>query len=54
VFDRTGLTDSYDIDLHWTPVESGAAPPSDSPPIFTAVPEQLGLKLTPEKDKVEV
>lgn len=55
VFDRTGLTGSYDIDLQWTPVESsGGAPPNDAPSIFTALQEQLGLKVSPDRDKVEV
>jgi uncharacterized protein (TIGR03435 family) len=50
VFDRTGLTGAYDIDLQWTP-DGGDG---DAPSIFTALQEQLGLKLTPEKDQVEV
>jgi uncharacterized protein (TIGR03435 family) len=55
VFDRTGLTGAYDIDLQWTPDGSdGQTPPGDVPSIFTALQEQLGLKLTPERDRVEV
>jgi uncharacterized protein (TIGR03435 family) len=50
VFDRTGPTGAYDIDLQWTPDGGDGDPPS----IFTALQEQLGLKLVPEKDRVEV
>jgi uncharacterized protein (TIGR03435 family) len=44
VFDKTGLTGGYDFDLKWTP---GFAlnPSGDGVSIFTAVQEQLGLKL---------
>jgi uncharacterized protein (TIGR03435 family) len=55
VFDRTGLAGAYDIDLQWTPVRSdGETPSGDAPSIFTALQEQLGLKLALEKDQVEV
>ncbi|MEI9969275.1 MAG: TIGR03435 family protein [Terracidiphilus sp.] len=55
VIDKTGLTDRYDFDLHWTPDDT----PADSalvggPSIFTAVQEQLGLKLEPASAPVEV
>ena len=56
---RTGLTGRYDFDLAWAQDESqygGAVPkaPEDtqSPPLFRAVQEQLGLKLTPMKGMV--
>ena len=42
VLDRTGLTGRYDIDLEWT---STPDPTADNVSIFTAVQEQLGLKL---------
>ena len=57
VLDKTALTGKYDIDLHWTPesvqMQSSAPPEAGPPPpveptgpsIFTAVQEQLGLKL---------
>jgi len=62
VVDRTGLTGRYDIELHWTmDAPTGAsetnappAPPGDAPSIFTAVQEQLGLKLESTKGPVEV
>jgi uncharacterized protein (TIGR03435 family) len=56
VIDRTGLTGKYDITLKWTPDN---APPvtdgsGDQPPnIFTALQEQLGLKLEPSKGPVD-
>jgi uncharacterized protein (TIGR03435 family) len=53
VVDKTGLTGRYDIDLHWTPL-NGDAPLSDgSPTLFTALQEQLGLKLVLAKAQVE-
>jgi bla regulator protein blaR1 len=67
VTDQTGLAGRYDFKLTWTPDESqmqmrgpgdaaeGAAPPSDSgPSIFTAVQEQLGLKLESAKGPVRI
>jgi uncharacterized protein (TIGR03435 family) len=61
VLNKTGLDGPYDITLHWNPNEtqSSAAstepPPSDSPgpSIFTAVQEQLGLRLESQKGPVE-
>jgi uncharacterized protein (TIGR03435 family) len=58
VFDRTGLQGIYDWDLEWTPApgEPGAAPPvnPDAPSIFTAVQEQLGLRLESARAPVDV
>jgi uncharacterized protein (TIGR03435 family) len=61
VVDRTGLDGRYDVDLKWTPEQQGpaAAPePStrdaDTLSIFTAIQEQLGLKLNSSKGMVEV
>jgi uncharacterized protein (TIGR03435 family) len=45
VFDKTGLQGFYDIELRWTPTLAGDAARDDSVSIFTAVQEQLGLKL---------
>jgi uncharacterized protein (TIGR03435 family) len=52
VADRTGLDGSFDLELRWSPefdALSQAEPvgSSDAPSIFTAVREQLGLKLEP-------
>ena len=53
VIDKTGLTGNYDYTLAWTP-EDG--PPTDAvaPSLFTAIQEQLGLKLEPQKGPVDV
>jgi len=57
VVDNTGLTGTYSADLHWTPdnqlMASGQAESDTSLSIFTAVEEQLGLKLIPTKGPVE-
>jgi len=56
---KTGLTGKYDFDLEWAQDESqygGQVPaaPDDtqSPPLFTAVQEQLGLKLEAKRGLV--
>jgi len=60
VMDKTGFTGSFDVFLRWTPdqVSTGnpAAPAVDTsgPSIFTAIQEQLGLKLESDKGPVEV
>jgi uncharacterized protein (TIGR03435 family) len=64
VIDKTGIPGRYDILLIWIP-DDGAAPPStgstgisastdSGPSIFTAIQEQLGLKLEPQKGPVQV
>lgn len=59
VVDRTGLTGNYNFTLKWTPNE-GTPPAGDAsddlsaPSIFTAVQEQLGLKLEPTKAPVQI
>ena len=69
VLDQTGLKGKYDVDLKWTPDPNspgmmpgpvpGAGPGSAAPPdtsgpsIFTAIQEQLGLKLNPIKAPAE-
>lgn len=57
--DKTGLTGKYDFTLDWAPDESqygGEIPraPEDTPlpPLFTAMQEQLGLKLTATRGMV--
>jgi uncharacterized protein (TIGR03435 family) len=51
VFDRSGLTGSFRVDAKWT-----VRPNDDSglPTIFTAVREQMGLRLEPRVEPVEV
>jgi len=57
VIDRTGLTGNFDLNLQWTQQEMlDAEQKSDPsrPSLFTAVQEQLGLKLESQKGPVEV
>jgi uncharacterized protein (TIGR03435 family) len=62
VVDRTGLDGRFEINLEWTPDRTplplngdAPAPPSpDKPSIFTALQDQLGLKLEAERGPVEV
>jgi uncharacterized protein (TIGR03435 family) len=55
VVDRTGLAGSFDFDLDFAPAAPAAAETgTDAPSIFTAVQEQLGLKLEATRGPVEV
>ena len=70
VVDKTGLTGNYDFTLNWTPDQptpdmeaqgdappapnSDAAPSTPGPSLFTAIEEQLGLKLESAKGLEEV
>jgi uncharacterized protein (TIGR03435 family) len=54
VQDLTGLQGTFDLKLLWTLAERSADASADAPSIFTAVQEQLGLKLQPQKVTVEV
>jgi uncharacterized protein (TIGR03435 family) len=45
VIDRTGLTGGYNVLLKWTATLGTDAPPGDAVSLFTAVQEQLGLRL---------
>jgi uncharacterized protein (TIGR03435 family) len=47
VVDKTGLTGKYDYALKWNPDDQNAA--SELPDFFTAMEEQLGLKLVASK-----
>ena len=49
--DKTGLTGKYDYKLEFAPEDSQADPDPAGPSIFTAVQEQLGLKLKPPKGR---
>ena len=53
VIDKTGLTGKYDLTLKWSPEDSPDPANETSPPIFTALKDQLGLKLQPAKGPVE-
>ena len=69
VIDKTGLTGSFDYKLDWTPddapqgmAKAGDAGPGENansqdnvgPSLFTAIEEQLGLKLESSKGPVDV
>ncbi len=54
VVDKTGLTSFYDITLKWKDERSDPGDDNTAPSLFTALQEQLGLKLTPAKGPVEV
>lgn len=63
IVDKTGLSGTYDFELHFTPDATPAGPrregdgpepsPADGPSIFKALEEQLGLKLEPQKGPIE-
>jgi uncharacterized protein (TIGR03435 family) len=52
VEDRTGLADTYTFDLEFAPLEAGPAD-SFAPSLFTALQEQLGLRLEGAKVSAE-
>jgi uncharacterized protein (TIGR03435 family) len=55
VVDQTGLTGRYDFRLNWTFDESKAPVDGSAPPgIFTAIQEQMGLKLEAVKAQTDV
>jgi uncharacterized protein (TIGR03435 family) len=68
VVDQTGITGKYDFQLKWTPDDSqfavfrgtGALPPppkddpNPPPALYTAIQEQIGLKMGPAKVPVDV
>ena len=54
VVDKTGLKGKFDLSLTWSPDdEATAAADSSAPSLFTALQEQLGLRLEPTKGPVE-
>jgi uncharacterized protein (TIGR03435 family) len=64
VVDRTGLSGTFDLTLNFTPevrqpgfqlgADAIASDPTAPPDIFTAIQEQLGLKLVPQTGPVDV
>ncbi len=70
VVDKTGLDGDYAFNLHWTPdaeeqarIRAAGFPPelmkpeqpvASGPPLATALEEQLGLKLQPQTERVQV
>jgi uncharacterized protein (TIGR03435 family) len=51
ILNKTALAGRYDLSLNWA--SDNPADPDSAPSIFTALPEQLGLKLQPAKGPVE-
>jgi uncharacterized protein (TIGR03435 family) len=58
VVDKTGLTGRFDIDFKAAPPQAGpgvaGSPLAELPSVFTAVDEQLGLKLVPGRAAIDV
>ena len=51
---NSDLTGNFDLDLQWSRDDNSEALGADAPPtIFTAIEEQLGLKLQPGKGPVD-
>jgi uncharacterized protein (TIGR03435 family) len=60
VVDKTGLSARYDFDLEWAPDETqfggdvpAASADAPSAPLFSAVQQQLGLRLVPTRGLVD-
>jgi uncharacterized protein (TIGR03435 family) len=51
VQDNTGIQGLFDVSLEWTPDDARPQPEASAPPtgpsIYTAIQEQLGLRLEP-------
>ena len=54
VVDKTGVTGRYDFKLKWTVDQPDAGEPDAPPGLFTAIQEQLGLKLESTHAPVEL
>jgi uncharacterized protein (TIGR03435 family) len=66
VVDQTGLTDRYDFNLEWAPDQSqfasfgvhipapNADDPNPLPSLYSALQEQVGLKMETTKANVDV
>jgi uncharacterized protein (TIGR03435 family) len=65
VADHTGLSGSFDVDLRFNAEDLGGLPPlpagtdrpaptTDAVSLFTAIQEQLGLKLDPQRGPIDV
>jgi uncharacterized protein (TIGR03435 family) len=53
VVDRTGIQGEFNFDVKFAPIDNNAFGNTSSPSIFTALQEQLGLKLEAGKAPVE-
>ena len=59
VVDQTGLSEKFDFTLEWSPESDRPLKPGETdtdrgPSLFTAIQQQLGLRLQPRKMPVEV
>ena len=54
VVDKTGLTGNYEVKLSYMDKPKADAPPDAPPDLFTALQEQLGLKLEPDRAPLKV
>ncbi len=54
VLDKTGLAARYDFKMEWLPDDAPAGSATDGPSIYTAIQEQLGLRLDAEKAPFDV
>ncbi|HEY4358580.1 MAG TPA: TIGR03435 family protein [Acidobacteriaceae bacterium] len=64
VIDKTGLSGTYDFLLKWTPMQAAApsggangtplSPDAETVSLFTAIEDQLGLKLVPARTQGQV
>jgi uncharacterized protein (TIGR03435 family) len=64
VLERTGLTDSYNFSFPFEPIQppntpplrprAAALPPANPRSIFAAIEEDLGLRLEPSMERLEV
>ena len=59
VVNQTGLDGAYNLKLEWTPesqrtVKAGELPADTGVSLFTAIQQQLGLRLRPQKAPVEM
>jgi uncharacterized protein (TIGR03435 family) len=54
VIDQTGYTGSFEVHLEFAPLNGDGSTDSTKPSLFTALQEQLGLKLESQKGPAEV
>ena len=54
VVDRTGLTGAFNLKLEWMPETSKPDPTDSRPSVFTALQQQLGLRLESRKTPIEM
>jgi uncharacterized protein (TIGR03435 family) len=54
VIDQTGYTGSFEVHLEFAPLNGDGSSDSTRPSLFTALQEQLGLKLESQKGPAEI